>query len=200
MSLSMAAFAYVGVEIVAASSLEVQPRRRDKAGGSTASELLVGKTVRWSSAWIPVIVGVAYTVAGVLISFDIQRADCVLPRVTWLKHLYDCGQKKVEVSVFVAVAAKANIPYMDHVFNAFLVFTAVTCANTNLYVASRSLFGLTSRLDGGPIQSWYLQVLAFFGRTDARKVPFRAIIFSAVAFWWVPFLELQHKGGVDVVG
>ena len=79
---------------------------------------------------------------------------------------------------------------MNHVFNVFVVLTAVTTASTNLYVASRSLFGLTSRIDGGRDEPWYLRLFAYFGRTNRHKVPIRAMIFSAIAFWWVPFLEL----------
>lgn len=69
-----------------------------------------------------------------------------------------------------------------------------TVSVTNLYVASRSLFGLTSRLDDGPGQPWLLQALAWLGKTNKHKVPMRAMIVSALAFVWVPFLKLQSEG------
>ena len=62
---------------------------------------------------------------------------------------------------------------------------------TNLYVASRSLFGLTSRLDDGPGQPWLLRALAWLGRTNKHRVPLRSMIASSLAFVWVPFLKLD---------
>jgi amino acid transporter len=104
-------------------------------------------------------------------------------------------------SAFVAIAQGARIPHLADAFNVFLVFTALTCANTNLYVASRSLFGLTSRLDGGGRGSGgsrlthaLMDALAWLGRTNSHRVPLRAMIVSAFAFIWVPFLQLKHGG------
>jgi amino acid transporter len=56
---------------------------------------------------------------------------------------------------------------------------------------------LTSRLDDGPHQPWYLRAMAYFGKTDTHSVPRRAMIFSAFAFWWVPFLQLRAGTGTD---
>jgi amino acid transporter len=200
MCISIASFAYVGVEIVAASALEVKPRQAKAADEETASpgQSLVSNTVKLSAVYIPVVVTIGYTLAGFLISLDMPRDDCALPRVEWAKD--ECPRKGYDVSVFVTIADK--IPHMNHVFNVFVVLTAMTTASTNLYVASRSLFGLTSRIDGSHDDPWYLKICAYFGRTNSHKVPIRAVVFSALAFWWVPFLELipdAEEGGSDGV-
>ncbi|KAF4827276.1 Arginine permease CAN1 [Colletotrichum tropicale] len=213
MSLSIAAFAYVGVEIVAASALEAkwpEPRHRpsqeDLAAESRPSnaETLIGRTVKFSAIFISVLVGVAYTLSGMLVSLNIRPDDCALPHLSWVQNTTSCKwyseedrahHKNATSSAFVVIAGRSNARILDHVFNFFLVFTALTCANTNLYVASRSLFGLTSRLDGGAGQPWVLRTLAWFGRTNRRKIPLRAMVFSAIAFWWVPFLQIS--GGTD---
>ncbi|KZN90988.1 Lysine/arginine permease [Penicillium chrysogenum] len=197
MSISIATFAYTGVEVVAASALEARWLHRademspisDKL--SRSNDVQVRRSFKFSAIFIPVLAMVAYTISGLLATLDIERKSCALPRLSWLSVDVEAGCTKPSNSAaFVAIATMSNIPHLADVFNAFLVFTCLSCAGTNLYVASRALFGLTSRLDGGEGQRWYLRVFAWFGKTDRRKVPLRAMIFSAVAFWWVPFLQL----------
>ncbi|KAL5001028.1 amino acid permease/ SLC12A domain-containing protein [Aspergillus recurvatus] len=201
MCLSIATFAYVGVEIVAASALESAPHSRRQRLDSIGSEAmqrngaLIGTTVKFSSMYFSLLATLAYSLSGLLVSFDIPWNHCSLPRLSWINTTAGCvpsgtGIQTDTASAFVVIAAESLIPHLHNVFNAFLVFTCVTCASTNLYVASRALFGLTSRLDGGRGQPWYIQFLAFLGRTNSRKVPIRAMFFSAAAFVWVPFLQL----------
>jgi yeast amino acid transporter len=200
MCLSFATFAFVGVEIIAASALEAKwPKRRtaedriDSDISRRSNDTLIGSTVKFSAIYISVLATIVYSVSGALVSLDISRADCQLPRLSWVTGgADDCSDSHDAntVSAFVLIAQLSKNPRLSDVFNAFLVFTALTCANTNLYVASRTLFGLTSRLEGGRGQPWLLRVLAWFGRTNRRKVPMRAMLFSALAFWWVPFLQL----------
>jgi len=194
--MSTVAFSYVGIEIVAASSLEVRwpknaernssdpPRHQEPASA-------ISSTVRWSAIWIPGLVCFAYTLCGVLISFNIPRDHCDLPRFSWAPEPRCEGTQAI--SAFVAIAKRSGIPHLPDVFNAFLLFTALTCAMTNLYVASRSLFGLASRLNRGSSQPLVLRLLAWFGKTNRHKVPMRAMIFSSLAFAWVPFLNLADK-------
>jgi amino acid transporter len=227
MSISIAAFAYVGVEIVAASALEAQwpgsnaeseavDQRADTDLSKRSSEPpLIGKTVKFSSIYISVLATAVYVVGGVLAAFDMPREDCRLPRLSWIDYTYSndgCSSSQSATtnnsttsSAFVAIAQEATgLPKLPDAFNFFLVFTALTCADTNLYVASRSLFGLTSRLDDGggqrgqrnPLRHVVMGALAWLGRTDSHGVPRRSVIVSALAFIWVPFLQLA-PGGVN---
>jgi amino acid transporter len=202
MCLSIATFAYVGVEIVAASALESALGTHRQRLDSTSVEamqhngILIGSTVKFSSMYFSLLATLAYSLSGLLVSFDIPWNHCNLPRLSWISTTTEClpsapGIQTDTASAFVVIAAESMIPHLHNVFNAFLVFTCITCASTNLYVASRALFGLTSRLDGGRGQPWYIQILAFLGRTNTRKVPIRAMISSAAAFVWVPFLQLR---------
>jgi len=231
MSLSFAAFAYVGVEIVAASALEARwPHKDDgptEANGKERAEtdlsqrssapLIIGSTVKFSAIWISVISMVVYVVGGVVAASDIERDDCRLPRLSWVRYGDSHCENSMTSSAFVIIALKAGLPRLADTFNVFLVYTALTCANTNLYVASRSLFGLTSRLDGGdfraaarelldrrwasrpdgtatgrhPLARALLAALAWVGRTNSYRIPRRAMLVSAAAFIWVPFLQLK---------
>lgn len=210
MSIPIATFAYVGVEVVAASALEArwpdaktedESHRTDtNLSNSSIPELLIGQTMKFSSIYIPVIITIAYVLAGVLASFNIHRSDSRLPRLSWQTSSIEARNSEKSIhpptkSVFVIIAEDANLPPLETVINVFLVFTALTCACTNLYVASRTLFGLTTRLDYSPDQPLILRFLAWFGKTNRFRVPMRAVIFSAVSFCWVPFLQLDHMAG-----
>ncbi|RYP60413.1 hypothetical protein DL771_010528 [Monosporascus sp. 5C6A] len=198
MSMSTAAFSYVGVEIVAASAMEVRwPKSKERTDSelSSHSELssLIGKTVKFSAIWISALATITYSIGGILVSFNLPRNSCRLPRFSWAPS-EACEVQEAEAktsSAFVAIAEVSEIPGLAHVINFFLIFTALTCAMTNLYVASRSLFGLTSRLDDSPGQPWFLRALAWLGETNKHKVPMRAMVTSALAFVWVPFLRLE---------
>ncbi|KAI1645506.1 amino acid permease-domain-containing protein [Daldinia loculata] len=184
--LSTATFAYVGVEVPAAAALEARPTTASAHKRNQASN--IGETVRFPSKWISVFACIAYTLGGILVSLSVDPTDCRLPRVGWLN--YDSCE--TVQSAFVLVAKVRGNSEIASAFNAFLVFTALSCANTNLYVASRTLFGLTNQIDGGPDEPWYLNILAWLGRTNSYRVPIRAMTVSAIAFIWVPFLQLLH--------
>lgn len=195
--MSTVAFSYVGIEIVTASALEVRWLRNTKRHFPNSlrhveAASAISSTVRWSAIWIPGFVCFAYTLCGILISFNIPRDHCDLPRFSWAAEPRCKGKS---ISAFVAIAKRSGVLYLPDVFNAFLLFTALTCAMTNLYVASRSLFGLASRLNRGSGQPLILRLLAWFGKTNRHKVPMRAMIFSSLAFAWVPFLNLAGKTG-----
>lgn len=201
MSISIASFAYVGIEVIAACALEARwpgesADGHAESGTGRPNGDLIGKTVKFSAIFISVLATIAYTLGGVLGTLDISRDDPKLPRLAWLSTGLGLTSKDTTSSSFVLIAAESRIPHLADVFNVFLVFTCLSCAGTNLYIASRALFGLTSRLEGGRngVKGFSLSILAWFGKTNRHNVPLRAMILSAVAFWWVPFLQLVGGG------
>lgn len=200
MCFSIASFAYVGVEVVAASALETRWRMKNQRVKTDSSQrsneaFLVERTAKYSAIYLPVFFTIIYVISGFLGTINIRSTDESLPRLGFKKQKSqtDSQLQGETTSFFVTIAKESKINGLDHVFNAFQVFTALTCASTNLYVASRSLFGLTSRLDGGSGQPRLLRILAWFGKTSRHKVPVRAMVFSAVVFAWVPFMQLKDS-------
>ncbi|KAH3913113.1 hypothetical protein HBI56_087620 [Parastagonospora nodorum] len=195
MSLSIAAFAFVGVETTAASALEARVTEERSPTQSRA----IGKTVKFSAVYISFLAGIMYVVAGVLVTLNINWEDPKLPRMSWVRpKSSDGGPETIGTtsSAFVLVAEASRIPGLAGTLNVFLMFTALSCANTNLYVASRTLFSLTRGLDGGRGRPWYTRILAYFGKTNNRKVPLRALVASCI-FAWIPFLYLASAHGPD---
>ncbi|KAL6231194.1 hypothetical protein BDW75DRAFT_248064 [Aspergillus navahoensis] len=191
---SIAAFAYVGVDITAATALEARPDKRDSSLRDTA-HALKGRwpyiSVRFVATWTSFLVWIIYFIAGFLMSLNVEWDNENLPRLSWLGSPSDKDDKFKTDSGFVISAVMSGIPGLADTFTAIIFVTAVFSANTNLYVASRTLFGLTRRIQG---DGW--RFFAFFGKTNNYQVPVRAMLLSLV-FMWVPFLYLSPHNSAD---
>ncbi|KAL4984585.1 amino acid permease-domain-containing protein [Aspergillus falconensis] len=191
---SIAAFAYVGVDITAATALEARPDKRNSSR-NTAADALKGRwpyiSVRFVATWTSFLVWIIYFIAGFLMSLNVEWDNENLPRLSWLGSPSDKDDKFKTDSGFVISAVMSGIPGLADTFTAIIFLTAVFSANTNLYVASRTLFGLTRR-----IQDDGLRFFAFFGKTNNYQVPVRAMLLSLV-FMWVPFLYLSPHNSAD---
>ncbi|OCK78101.1 amino acid transporter [Lepidopterella palustris CBS 459.81] len=189
MCLAIAAFSFVGVEITAATALEARAR----PGATMNGHGPASPSVKFTATWTAFIAMMIYFVAGLLMTLNVKWDDPGLPRVSWLgSPVQNSSSTQGNTnSGFVLSAKESGIPGMADVFTVFLLITALTAANTNLYVASRTLFGLTRELQYGRWYS-YITWLSFFGRTNSYKVPVRAMALSCL-FLWVPFLYLAPR-------
>ena len=178
MCLSIAALAFVGVEITAATALEA--RARPHADGHGTASI----SIKFSATWTSFIAAVIYFLGGLLMPLNVPWGGS--PARPGSISSSTKGQSN---SGFVLSANKSGIPGLGGALTVFLLITALTAANTSLYVASRTLFGLTRELHYG---RWYspTTLLAFFGRTNSYKVPVRAMFLSCCLLW-VPFLYLS---------
>ncbi|EKG21689.1 Amino acid/polyamine transporter I [Macrophomina phaseolina MS6] len=102
-----------------------------------------------------------------------------------------------DVTHLVPVIAldRHDIPYLGGVINACLLYSAFSAANSALFVASRTLYGLGSSIqrdEKSPILRW----LSTLANVDSNGVPQRAI-FGSMIFGWIPFLSLVDEKGTD---
>lgn len=82
-----------------------------------------------------------------------------------------------------------NLPALPGVVNGFLIFCVLSAGNTSLYYGSRILWGLTYDLRGFSLLSNLFRGLSVpMRRTGA---PARAILFTWVAFCWIPLLRVK---------
>jgi len=81
---------------------------------------------------------------------------------------------------------------------ALLVYSALSCANANLYVASRTLYGLTRDLNIAS-DNWFESFFAHLNIVTVKwRVPLWSIIASiALVSSWLPFVKLG-LGAQDV--
>lgn len=195
MCFSTALFAYVGVEVVAATVPESERPIQTESPISSN-----GVTFKFSAIWISSFAMALYTVCGYLLTLNVPQTECRLPRPVWLdRQVSNCTSTTNTTikasSAFVLVAEIHDTSVMRDVFNIFLLFTALTCANTNLFVASRTLFGMAGKINKGKP---FFRVISYFGEVNSYGVPIRAVWLSAI-FLWCPFLQLlgYHNGSQE---
>ena len=153
------------------------------------------RSVKFSAIWISIIAGMIYVLGALLISFDLDPNDALLPRANWLGSSNTSNSTEY-YSAFVISANKSAISGhqgLADFISVCILFTQLTAANTTLYVASRTLFSLTKGIHAHEGSPRITKILAFFGKTNNRKVPMRALAASCF-FCWVPFLYLKNSG------
>ena len=96
-------------------------------------------------------------------------------------------------AVIVVAALKAGYTGTAGLLNGCIIFSALSNSNTALYIASRTLYGMTRK-----INPWrWFRFLNFFGSVWYKTgVPMWALFFSFLAFYWLPFLQL--RGGYAI--
>ena len=198
MAFSTAAFAYVGVDITAATALEARPASLKPSPRGRSSCLCPSISVRFVATWTSFIIWIIYFVAGVMLSFNVHWDDPHLQRASFLGSPvnYNATDNKQisSDSGFTVSALLSQIPGLSQMFTVIIFVTVLFSANTNLYVASRSLFVLTRKIDG---HEWYWRCLAFFGKTNSYQVPVRAMLLSCCLLW-VPFLYLAPHSSATI--
>jgi amino acid transporter len=181
----MVAFSFLGIENVAVTAFEARSSRSLRLPSQIIAYItltlyflcMLGQllNVSWKSNHLPLIYG------GIGNSIT-DTKDLFNPRSSNLTviALWDWGQKGIAGFL-----------------NGAMIFSVLSASNTSLYVASRTLYGLaldiptTSRL-GRLLHSFSVVV-------PQTGVPARALIFSALAFFWLPFINLRAGYAVQYV-
>ncbi|KAI4181866.1 MAG: hypothetical protein LQ348_004949 [Seirophora lacunosa] len=114
-----------------------------------------------------------YLVAILFVSLNVNYLD---PRIYHAHIVYDAGARLEGIqtaarSPFVVVVANAGIKALPGFLNACFLFSALTAANTALYVSSRTLFTLAQR-------STITVIRSTVGRTNNGHTPLTAIFVS----------------------
>jgi amino acid transporter len=78
--------------------------------------------------------------------------------------------------------------------NGCLIFSVLSSSNTALYIASRTLYGMTREIPRTNFLGRQLNNLSIV--VPKTGVPAAALLVSAVSFFWLPFVQL--KGGYAV--
>ena len=167
----------------------------EEAVGPREGRSSVDKTLRFTGVWVSVLLGFIYTLGSLLLSLNIQADDPRLPRLSWIPPQVPPGTSGAgqSTSGFVIAANDSSIFGLGEFVTISLLLTAISTANTFLYVASRTLYGLVKDLkDDSP--SRITRFLAFFGKTTRLRVPVRAVVASC-CICWVPFLWLSPSNG-----
>ena len=96
-------------------------------------------------------------------------------------------------AIIVIAAYHLGYKKLAGVLNGCIIFSALSAANSSLYVASRILYGMTRDIHP---RSRFV-IFKGLGRVwNKTGVPVRALWLSFISFVWLPFLRL--KGGIAI--
>ncbi|KOS22736.1 Dicarboxylic amino acid permease [Escovopsis weberi] len=150
-----ATFAFLGTELVGVTAAEAQNPRRT-----------IPKAIKLTFFRIIVFYCVSVLLVGMLVPYN-------SPELSFANKLSNPGASS---SPFVVAAKLAKIRVLPHIINACILVFVFSASNSDLYIASRTLYGLASD-EAAP---------AIFKRTDRRGVPYVSLcvctVFACLAF------------------
>ncbi|KAL9072164.1 MAG: hypothetical protein Q9161_003785 [Pseudevernia consocians] len=175
--LPIIAFAFLGVELVSVTAFEARDLR----------------SLRFASQTVAYFVISIYLFCAIGEFLNVEWSDGALPQIYG-----GINQDSVKIgepvhnsrAVIVVAALRAGYTRSAGLLNGCMIFSALSASNTSLYVASRTLYGMTRK-----INPWkWFRFLKFLGSVWHKTgVPMWALFFSFIAFYWLPFLQL-HGG------
>ncbi|KAI5840897.1 amino acid permease/ SLC12A domain-containing protein [Tricharina praecox] len=164
--MTLAAFGYIGIEIVAVTASEAKYPRDDLPRAT--------KRIFWLTFSL-------YLAAIFSVSLAVPYTD------GGLSNLFDPRNATGDLSPFVIAIKNAGITFLPGFVSAALIFANMSTANTSLFVASRTLYGMAVKLDHDTHP-----VLSVFRHTTKNGVPLAAIFASCI---FAPLAYLQCGGG-----
>lgn len=152
-----ATFAYLGTELVGVTAAEAQSRKS------------VSKAIKLTFYRILIFYVLSVLLVGMIVPYDSDE----------LAFALEAGSN-ANASPFVAAANIAGVEILPHILNVCILVFVFSAANSDLYIASRTLYGLASD-ESAP---------AIFKRTDRRGVPYPAL-FLCTAIAFIAFLNVS---------
>jgi len=172
----MVAYSYVGMELVALTAYEAK---------HTSS-------IKYPSRIIAYVTALAYFLVSLGAALNVQWTDNCLPLTN---NGTDDGCHRTSSMVIIATY-RANHPTWAGFINGCLIFSVFSASNTSLYVASRTLYGLTRDL---PKDRWLGRKLRYLSYVVTQTgVPAPALLLSWLAFFWLPFLQIPAKNNPTI--
>jgi amino acid transporter len=178
-AIPIVAYSFLGIEVIAVTAFE--------AKNSTS--------LRWPSRIIAYAIFILYFLCTIGETLTVGWRDTHLPQIyQGLANSTNGGGLGTmtppnSTSLVVNAAWAAGHHNIASLLNGCLVFSVLSASNTSLYVSSRTLYGLTHDV---PDTNWFgkrINKLSLVVRQTG--VPAPALLFSAVSFFWLPFLQLK---------
>lgn len=160
----------------------------------TAFEAKTTKSLKWPSriiAYVITLLIVFDSIAG-LLNIDWRNRHLPEIGIQMRNDTVGAGETPPRSSnMAIIVIWNAGLKSLAGFVNACIVFSLVSISNTSMYVASRTLYGMTCKITAKNIAT---KVLHSFSTVAPKTgVPAAALIVSAITFIWMPFVE-DKKG------
>jgi amino acid transporter len=164
----------------------------------TAYEARDLRSIRKSTQVIAYVVLILYLFCAIGEYLNVEWTDPGLPS----KYMHrktssdDVGKHTTKVgagAIIVVAAYNAGQKKIAGLLNGCIIFSALSAANSSLYIASRVLYGMTRDIRPRSRFAIFRSLGSVWNPTG---VPVRALAVSFLSFVWLPFLRL--KGGIAI--
>jgi amino acid transporter len=171
----------------------------------TALEAIDQKSLKFPAKWIAYLTTATYVISVIGFYLNANWLDPALPplegrkgkTITSTNLSNSTFQTAVNSTItrssviIIFSTLEAHVPTLPDILNFGLIIAVLSTSNTSLYVASRTLYGLTQGVNPKD-KTWGW--LSIFSRTTPKtNIPAFALLFSAFAFCWVPFLRFSQS-------
>ncbi|PWY64181.1 amino acid transporter [Aspergillus eucalypticola CBS 122712] len=184
-AIPLTAYAFQGLEVYAMTAFEA----RD------------GHALRWPARWTAYVAVVVYIMCTLGEVINVKWDNPALPQLhdgvsnSTLSATSNPGSSS---SMIVIAALSTNNRSIAGFLNGCLLFSVFSAANSSLYVASRTLWGMAKHFPRSSTKElWVKKKLAIL--SEGTKVPVVSLLVSLLAFCWVPFLQLVDSSAVQQV-
>ena len=186
----MATFAYIGVELLTTTAFEARDPSEMK---------LPARNIGWFST-------ILYIVATGTFVANTSWQDQNLPQLFQQALVTITKPPPPDLAVFALpqdpqthaaplialVRSGFGSKFLPGFLNGCFIYSALSCANTALFVASRQLYGLTQSISLEPNSPILVRLIAYPGGVEPRtQSPWRAVAVSAFLLYWLPFIRLR---------
>lgn len=197
MALPLVAWSFGGIESTTMAAFEAR---------SVKDIALASSSIHWITFLLYLFFGISIMLT---VPWDSSNLPLIYSRATSnsTANVDACGSSKIAVVVAVC---NSNSSYYDHdsksrltyhhphpslagFVNGCLLYSVLSAGNTALYVASRTLYGLTSspRLR---VHGYLGALIRSLGTIHPRTgVPVYAVVFSWLILCWVPLLAFHEE-------
>lgn len=187
MCIPLVTFSYIGIELLTVAAFEARDPHELKQPA---------RNIAWFTALL-------YCISTGLIIANVSWQDQNLPGLfqqalttisTGNKDLMAFGDDEPNTNAAPLIALhRLGFRFLPSFLNGCFIYSALSCANTALYVASRQLYGLTRSITVTSESNTLRRLLAWMSGVEYRtRSPWPALIVSVVTLYWLPFIRLHH--------
>lgn len=164
----------------------------------TAYEARDLRSIRIPTQVIAYVIQFSYMFCAIGEFLNVEWTDSALPskyinRKTFSDEIGNQNTKVGAGAIIVVAAFNAGRKKIAGLLNGCMIFSALSVANSSLYMASRVLYGMTRDIHP---RSPFAIFRGLGGVWNPTGVPVRALVVSFLGFVWLPFIRL--KGGIAI--
>jgi yeast amino acid transporter len=202
MSIPLAIFSYIGIELVTVTAAEARTNSQLKLPAKNIAYIIcaiymislggIAASVEWFNPNLPQFLSQDLVNITINAELDIYQ---LIPLLGHIPHSWVVLPNLHNITAAPAVAAmEAGSSRLPGVLIAFIIYSGIVTANTALYVSSRTLYGLTRVLMQDNNNIFYRSFAKLNTVAPTTRIPYWALGASCLIFaGWLPFVHLRSN-------